>query len=137
MNIPYQKNEVHEDELKTNSIQICELIEDVIHKIIGIFDISFENFNEENTNDYFDDYYSEFGDIYDLVLTNYKKENLNEIINKIKKFDSMEFDYDFSDLSEFVDLMTFSQFKTRAGLIICQFLNKKEVFRVKINHLHN
>ena len=131
MNIPYQKNEVHEDELKTNSIQICELIEDVIHKIIGIFDISFENFNEENTNDYFDDYYSEFGDIYDLVLTNYKKENLNEIINKIKKFDSMEFDYDFSDLSEFVDLMTFSQFKTRAGLIICQFLNNNKVYIIK------
>ena len=128
MNIPYQKNEVHENELKTNSIQICELIEDDIHKIIGIFDISYENFNEENTNDYFDDYYTEFGDIYDLVLINYKEENIDEIINKIKKFDSMEFDYDFSNLSEFVDLMTFSQFKTRAGLIICQFLNKKEVY---------
>ena len=35
MNIPYQKNEVDENELNGNSIQICELIKDEIHKIIG------------------------------------------------------------------------------------------------------
>ena len=73
MNIPYQKNEVDENELNGNSIQICELIKDEIHKIIGIFDISYKNFYIENSNNYFDNYYSEFGDVHDLII---KEENL-------------------------------------------------------------
>jgi len=39
MNIPYQEIEVDEDELKTNSIQVCELRKDNIHKILGIYEV--------------------------------------------------------------------------------------------------
>ena len=130
MNIPYQKNEVDENELNGNSIQICELIKDGIHKIVGIFDISYKNFDIENSNDYFDNYYSEFGDVYDLIIAN-KEENLALLNEKIKKFINLKFETDFSMASDFVDLMTLSQFKTRAGLIICQFMSKTGKFMIK------
>ena len=129
MNIPYQKNEVDEDELNGNSFQICELIKDEIHKIVGIFDISYNNFDIENSNDFFDNYYSEFGDVYDLI-TIYKGENAALLNEKIKKFKNLKFKNDFFLASEFVDLMTLSQFKTRAGLIICQFMNNAGKFMI-------
>ena len=139
MNIPYQKNEVDENELNGNSIQICELIKDEIRKIIGIFDISYKNFYIENSNNYFDNYYSEFGDVYDLII---KEENLAKLNEKIKIFKNLKSETDFSKASDFVDLMTLSQFKARAGLIICQFINKAGKSMInkivkEIKNLHN
>ena len=139
MNIPYQKNEVDENELNGNSIQICELIKDEIRKIIGIFNISYKNYYIENSNNYFDNYYSEFGDVYDLII---KEENLAKLNEKIKIFKNLKFETDFSKASDFVNLMTLSQFKARAGLIICQFINKAGKSMInkivkEIKNLHN
>ena len=127
MNIPYQEMEVDDKEFKNNSIQICELRKGNIHKILGIYDISYENFDEEEMNDYFDKYYSDFGDVYDL-MKKYDENNLDKVVDilkeKIEKFKSYNFAYDFSNITIFNNSMTLSQFKTRAGLIICQFMSK-------------
>ena len=57
MNIPYQKMEIPEKDLNTNSIQVCELIKDGIHKIIGNYDIlNFEYEELEKSNNYFNEY---------------------------------------------------------------------------------
>ena len=52
MNIPYQKIEIQENELINNSIQVCELIKNDIHKIAGIYDISSIEIDNYKYNDY-------------------------------------------------------------------------------------
>ena len=129
MNIPYQKMEIQENELINNSIQVCELIQNDIHKIVGIYDISSIEFDNYKSNDYFDDYYQNFGDIFDIIL-NYStmnSTNSNNIIKaKLAIFNSTKFDIDFDNAFLFEDLMTLSQFKARAGLIICKYMNEYE-----------
>ena len=130
MNIPYQENEVLEEEITGNSIQISELIRGNIHKIIGIYNISFFEMNNEEYCEYFDNYYENFGDIYDMII-HYNTENSEIIINTIKtRIRYINFkiikEVDKIDLTKanfFENSMTLSQFKTRVGLIICKYIN--------------
>ena len=134
LNIPYQKTEVPEEELNTNSIQIGELIKDDINKIIGIWDISEDYFYEENMNLFFDDYYSEFGDVYDVITK--KTKNYQKMIiflnEKIELFKSKKLNDDFTMTYNFEDRMTLSRFKARIGLIICQFMSQYKKYLIDI-----
>ena len=130
MNIPYQENEILEEELNTNSIQICELIRGNIHKIIGIYNINFFGINREQPCEYFDEFYQNFGDIYDMII-NYSLKNSeiiqNTLINKTKSFSFQKIKQldkiDLTEVNYFEKEMTLSQFKTRVGLIICYYID--------------
>ena len=67
MNIPYQINEIPEEELESNSIQICELKQNSFKKVVGIYNILPLNVYY-NSNNFFDNYYDTFGDIYDKII---------------------------------------------------------------------
>ena len=129
MNIPYQKMIIPENELKTNSIQICELFQNGMNRIIGIYDI-LNKFEEiEKSNDYFNEYYEDFGDIYDMIK-NFNGLNLDNIVKKLKgkqiKFKEIKFVLDILDTNNFNKSLTLSQFKAWFGLIICLLIQKKE-----------
>lgn len=128
MNIPFQKMEVSENEkLNGNSFQICELIQNDIHKIIGIYDIFYEFKDSENQNNCFDKYFEDFGDIYDKMKLSYSLELENimtALKNKMKEYNEIKFVDDLTDTNNFSKLMTLSQFKTWFGLIICKYVNK-------------
>ena len=129
MNIPYQKMEIKENELNNNSIQICELIENDIHKIIGIYDIYYEFKDKVELNEYFDKYYESFGDIYNIMRMPYPsnlEDNLISLKNKINIFNMYKFDKDLTNTNNFSKLMTLSQFKSWFGLIVCSFMEKKK-----------
>lgn len=135
MNIPYQKIEISEDDLNSNSIQICELIKDDFHKITGIYDISFDCLNEEKTIDFFAKYYNDFGDIFDL-MNNFSIDSkiIEKTLNKKMKIynDSIKLDFDLTNAFIFENSMTLSHFKARVGLIICKFINDYNNKIVKI-----
>ena len=129
MNIPYQENEILEEEIIGNSIQICELIKKKNHKIIGIFNISFFE-DEEKSCEYFNYYYPIVGDIYDMIVNyNYKNSQnvIEALITKLKginfKVLSESDDVNFNDVDFFENSMTLSQFKARVGLIIIKYIN--------------
>ena len=127
MNIPYQKMEIPETDLKTNSIQVCELIKDGIHKIIGIYDILNLEYDElEKSTDYFDEYYEYFGDIYDIM----KSYNFEVIIKKIKEkqeiYNKIKLNISILDTNNFNKSLTLSQFKTWFSLIIFKLLEMKK-----------
>lgn len=134
LNIPYQKTEVPEEELNTNSIQIGELIKDDINKIIGIWDISEDYFYEENMNLFFDNYYSEFGDVYDVITKKTKTNQEMKIFlnEKIELFKSKKLNEDFTMTYNYEDRMTLSRFKARIGLIICQFMSQYKKYLIYI-----
>ena len=129
MNIPYQESEILEEEISGNSIQICELIKGKNHKIIGIFNIDFFEIEERNCQ-YFDEYYSGFGDIYDKIIK-YNDKNSEEIMNnliaKLKginiKVLSESDNVKFNEVDFFENSMTLSQFKARVGLTIIKYIN--------------
>ena len=127
MNIPYQRMEVDEKDLNNNSLQVCELIKNDFHKIIGIYDIIYEFKEKEKCNDFFDEYYEKYGDIYDNIkLFNLEnmEANINILIEKEKEFNKKNFE-NILDANNFNDSMTLSQFKSWFGIIICKFINNK------------
>ena len=121
MNIPYQDMEIEEDELNLNSIQVCELRKDKYKKIAGIYDISYNVKEKETENNYFDNYYEQFGDIYDNIrihntLNDKKvKENIKNKYN-IYKNNKLK---SFLDTNDYQKSLTLSRFKAWFGLIIC------------------
>ena len=127
MNIPYQNCEIAQNEMKTNSIQICELINNGFRRTIGIYDIKNEFKDYELHNDFFDEYYEDFGDIYDMI----KKSKLNDkeisekLEIKLKKYNN-KIGNVLIDSNNFCDKMTLSQFKSWFGLIICEYANNSE-----------
>lgn len=145
INIPFQKMEVLENELKSNSLKICELINHDVHKIIGIYDISNEFKDNEISNDFFDQYYEHFGDIYDKMQLPYHpnlNKNLETLKNKVVIYNNLYFKYELTNTNLFYESMTFSQFKAWFGLIICFYANKciiknKEIsdFIQEVNHI--
>jgi hypothetical protein len=123
MNITYQDMEIEEDELNWNSIQICELINKKIRKIIGIYNISDQKLYNLLGNHFFNQYYKDFGDIYDSFFLNNNQQFLIKFIeNKIMQFPK-NLDFDLDDTDEYEEYMTLSQFKTKLGLLICQFIS--------------
>jgi hypothetical protein len=144
MNIPYQINEIPEEELESNSIQICELKQNSFKKVVGIYNILPLNVYY-NSNNFFDNYYDTFGDIYDKIIKEKKeeeeeKEKKEEKVKKEKKekkekdieefldkkdklFSSILIKTHFKDACIYDDKMTLSQYKARIGLIICFYWN--------------
>jgi hypothetical protein len=137
MNIPYQKCEVSENEMKSCSIQICELINKGFKKIIGIYNIKIEFKEKEISNDYFDKYYESFGDIYDIIKTN-KSRFYNKIEEKLKnkfiKYDLIinKNKMHILNTNNFYESMTLSQFKSWFGLVICEFAKKSKSNEYKV-----
>ena len=125
MNVPYQEMEIEEDELNSNSIQVCELRKGKYQKIAGIYDISYNIKEKEIENSYFDDYYEQFGDIYDNIrihnLVNDKKikENIKIKYNTYKNNKHK----DFLDTNNYQKSLTLSRFKAWFGLIICEVIS--------------
>ena len=134
LNIPYQKNCPNINLIKNNenSFQICEIFNNnKKSEIFGIFNIKeIENsimYLEENS--YFDDYYDEFANIYNILYLNQinsdDDDQINKFINDCKNI------YNNSKINKkkaqtiylFSEDITFSQFKTRIGFIICYYLN--------------
>ena len=125
MNAQYQDMEIEEDELNSNSIQVCELRKGKYQKIACICDISYDIKDKETENNYFDDYYEQFGDIYDNIrihnILNDKKtkENIKNKYNVYKKNKHKS----FLDTNDYQKSLTLSRFKAWFGLIICEFLS--------------
>lgn len=124
MNIPYQKMEIEENELKSNSIQVCELIKNGFHKIVGIYDITNEIKDKEKENICFNEYYEQFGDLYNM-LKNYSlssHESISRTLeNKFNEYSKNKFE-SITDTTIYAKSLTLSQFKTWFGLIICEFV---------------
>ena len=125
LNIPYQDIRAFENELNYNSIQVNELILEEKREVVGINVISSIKLKIPLSNSFFDEYYSDFGDVYDLIL-NYNIPNKSKVINllnqKIKKFSKIKFQTDISNSNYFEETITLSQFKTWIGLLICDYL---------------
>ena len=137
MNIPFQKCEFSENEMKGCSIQICELINKGFKRIIGIYNIKMEFKEIEISNDYFDKYYESFGDIYDIIKSNNSRyyNNIEEKLEtKLIKYKHIinENKINILNTNNFYESMTLSQFKSWFGLVICEFANKSKSNKYKV-----
>ena len=124
LNIPKQKiyNEKKEIiNIKSNSIQICEFFKDKEFLTLGVFNIEEIELNDLKSNDIFDDYYEQFGNIINEFSVHLKNE---EYINQCKsKYEACTLDKTNSILLQyFKEEITLSQYKTRIGYLICHFL---------------
>lgn len=138
LNIPYQKCEKEEDELNTNSLQICELIQKDINKIIGIYDIKEYTFNAIKENNVFDIYYDDFGDVYDTVISLNKIDDIMAFFKKKHEIlNSKKFDFGIDNIFSFDEIITLSQYKVRLGLLICQYMLKYKDIRKKEKKIIN
>ena len=132
LNIPYQKIEKEEEELNSNSIQICQLIKKDIKKVIGIYNIQEIKFNDIKENCIFDIYYDDFGDILDKIILYQKMKDINNFFDikfKIFKYKKEDFEFEFDNIFSFDEIMSLSQLKTRLGLLICHYMfnNKNDL----------
>ena len=119
-----------------NSFQICKLFSETKNLLFGIFDISeiTENIIYLRENDEFDDYYDIAGDILTIVEELGKtlrsigkiENNKIELIKKKCKAKLDEINISKSDiisLYTFEEEITFSQYKTRLGLLLCTYIS--------------
>lgn len=131
LNIPFQ-NECNEKNLNnSNSLMICEIFKDsgFQSKIIGVFNI--ENIKEFipelKSNKIFDRYYNDFGFIYDYLADD-KKNNILKFIDLCKeKYTNIikpDTSLDFKNIRTYEEDITFSQLKTRIGIILSNYLSK-------------
>ena len=137
MNIPFQKCEFSENEMKSCSIQICELINKGFKRIIGFYNIKMEFKEIEISNDYFDKYYEFFGDIYDIIKSNNSRYyNIIEekLETKLIKYERMmnKNKINILNTNNFYESMTLSQFKSWFGLVICEFSNNSKSNQYKV-----
>ena len=80
-------------------------------------------FSEQNDNSYFDNYYSEFGNIITLLdEKNIDFGKLREMCLKIYSESKIEKSNDII-ISTYCNELTLSQYKTRLGLLICYYFN--------------
>ena len=129
LNVPYQKiNNFEEKEIDNiNSIQICNIFNKKKNIIFGIFNIKEVNSKETNIdNSYFDEYYTDFGNIVSII----EKREVNNIDLKdicVKIYTNSKIDKsEKSIFSVYNNELTYSQYKTRLGALICYYLNKCE-----------
>ena len=126
LNVPFQYIDNFDEKKlrKINSIQICNILEQNKNMIFGIFDINeMDSKEEQNDNSYFDNYYSEFGNIISLFDDkNIKFEKLREICLDIYSKSEINKSKDII-LSTYCDELTLSQYKTRIGLLLCYYFN--------------
>ena len=132
--------EKKENDLLSNSIQICELIQGENKKIVGIYDISSQNIERPSKNDIFDKYYESFGNIYDVV----NKSSASSIfkwqiflLQKAKEFENLNTDLKLDNTNHYEAKMTLSQFKVKVGLLICQYINKYKSNDMKVWQIIN
>ena len=140
LNVPYQKIEKKENELNSNSIQVCELTQGDLKKIIGIYDIHFQNIESDLKNDIFDQYYQDFGDIYDVIDNSSPKLFFNLyqfLLEKATKFKALNTNLKINDTNIFEEEMTLSQLKIRIGLLISYYINKYKNNQMKIFDIIN
>ena len=136
LNVPFQQIENFEEKnlKKINSIQICKIFNQNTNMIFGIFDINEMNSKSfMNDNSYFDDYYSDFGNIINLFEDkNISKKELKDLCLKIYEKSKIEKSKD-KIISTYCDELTLSQYKTRIGLLLCYYtkLNIKEFRELK------
>ena len=116
MNIPLQLNNKNVEDIseKFNSIQMCYLINENKFEIFGIFNIEEIKLPEIKSNDIFNDYYDEFGNIYDEMINIKKKIDEKTIQKYINKYINCKLSKKDSHLvKNFEDNITLSQYKTR------------------------
>lgn len=124
LNIPKQKiyNEKNEIiDIKSNSIQISEFVKDKEFLTLGVFNILDIELNDLVSNDIFDDYYDQFGNIINDYADNICRD---EFINECKsKYENCALDKNEAILLKyFNETITLSQYKTRIGFLVCYFL---------------
>lgn len=132
--------EKKENDLLSNSIQICELIQGENKKIVGIYDISSQNIERPSKNDIFDKYYESFGNIYDVV-NNSSASSIFKLqiflLQKAKEFENLNTDLKLDNTNHYEAKMTLSQFKVKVGLLICQYINKYKSNDMKVWQIIN
>mgnify|MGYP006873030020 CR=1 FL=1 len=132
LNVPFQK-ECKENILNNyNSLLICEIFKDIYSnksEIVGVFSI--DKINEFiptlKSNNIFDTYYDDFGFIYNYLI-DIKSLNLEEFINKCKKnYEELiktNSSLDFMNIGAYEEDITFSQLKTRIGILCSHYLSQ-------------
>ena len=117
-------------QIPSNSIQICYLINNNTSDVFGIFNLNNYKIIKLKDNDYFNEYYDEFGNILDELRNNDFIIDNKEIVQKyIDKYKNSELKKTNNHLiGNFKEYITLSQYKTRLGFIICYYLHlKKEI----------
>lgn len=104
------------------SFQICELFSDKSNLLFGIFDIQeiFDKFVILNENSDFDNYYDSYGNVENEIddlksfITKY-----TEMFKELKEKNPCLYK-NIETLCNYESQITYSQYKTRLGLIICK-----------------
>ena len=139
MNVPQQKfliDNLLEDskdnkecisKLNSNSIQVCKLINKDKIKIFGIFNLEEIKIPIFESNDIFDKYYDEFGNIFNELINHYNINNKKEMIKIYSdKYANCNLQKNSHLLMNFEEDITLSQYKTRLGYLICYYFNSKK-----------
>ena len=114
------------------SFQICELFSDKSSLLFGIFDIQeiFDKFLELKENKDFDDYYDCYGNVENeiddlqLFISKYKKMFMELKEKNLSLYKNIE------TLCNYESQITYSQYKTRLGLIICKNIIEADNFPI-------
>ena len=129
LNIPFQYYSNKNIFINDNSLQVCEIFNDNNKsEIFGIFNINEIEIKELEQNSIFDEYYDEFANVYNYFYLNQINYDKKELINFIKvckeKYNKLTINKELiTSLSQFEDKFTYSEFKTRIGIIICYYIN--------------
>ena len=129
LNIPFQYYSNKNIFINDNSLQVCEIFNDNNQsEIFGIFNIKEIEIRELEQNSIFDEYYDEFANIYNCFYLNQINYDKKELINFItvckEKYNKLTINKELiTSLSQFEDKFTYSEFKTRIGIIICYYIN--------------
>jgi hypothetical protein len=129
LNVPYQKIENFEEKIlndnNINSFQICNIIYKKKTIIFGIFDIKEAlSLKGKEDNSYYDEFYEDFGDILSLMqLENREYSKLKNIC--LTKYTKSSIDKSIKTITNVYNAkLTYSQYKTRLGLLLCYYINK-------------
>ena len=129
LNVPYQKIENFEEKIlndnNINSFQICNIIYKKKTIVFGIFDIKEAlSIRGKEDNSYYDEFYEDFGDIPSLMqLENREYSKLKNIC--LTKYTKSSIDKSIKTITNVYNAkLTYSQYKTRLGLLLCYYINK-------------
>ena len=120
----FNKNLFSKLRKEQRSFQICQIFSNNTNLLFGIFNIQeiFDKLILLKENSEFDNYYDSYGNIvneiddFNLLITKYKK-----IFNELKKNNPYLYN-NIETLWNYENQITYSQYKTRLGLIICKYI---------------